>query len=288
MKTQLKIKFYFLCLVLFLLLNNDGSYLKASPLLEKYPYLKTSLYKAAESDAKNQVVYVCTGSYAYAYHSNPKCTGLNNCQSEIKPTDEITAVYSMGRKPCCRCWPDATTGCKDDATIGSGGGGGGDNQALGIIAVAVVVSSAAILSNDLYVYSAHSFKKNTDGIVWTMGFRKTFKHSALEYGASVSHKFTNNYYYGYNHINTYKAWGIHTNFVHQLFYNKTPDWLKTYTGVSVNYIDDFGYGGLIGAEFRLKGRLKLDTRYELTSQTNQFQIGLIFKYQKRYLWQKNK
>jgi hypothetical protein len=32
--------------------------------------------------------------------------------------------------------------------------------------------------------------------------------------------------------------------------------------------------------------LKFDTRYELTSQTNQLQAGLIFNYQKKYLWQR--
>ena len=78
------------------------------------------------------------------------------------------------------------------------------------------------------------------------------------------------------------------NFVHQIFYKKTADWLRFYTGPTVNLINyqDIGYGVIMGAEMKIKGRLKFDARYELSSQTNQIRAGLIFKYQKRYLWQK--
>ena len=42
--------------------------------------------------ANSQIVYVCTGSYAYAYHSRPNCPGLGNCKGDIKYTDENYAV----------------------------------------------------------------------------------------------------------------------------------------------------------------------------------------------------
>jgi hypothetical protein len=81
-------------------------------------------------------------------------------------------------------------------------------------------------------------------------------------------------------------WGGHFNYVHQLFYTIKPDWLILYTGPSVNFLSDFGFGGIVGSSMKLFDRLKFDVRYELTSQTNQIQAGLIFTYQKKYFWRK--
>ncbi len=67
------------------------------------------------SDAENQQrVYICTGQYAYAYHSRPDCPGLNNCKGEIKYTDEHTAINRLERIPCCRCWSNVKGRCIDD------------------------------------------------------------------------------------------------------------------------------------------------------------------------------
>lgn len=249
----------------------------------------------------SQIVYVCTGLYAYAYHSRSDCPGLGNCKGEIKYTDENYAANSLGRVPCCRCWSNVAGRCKDDNPYYGGSGGGGDNsEAYAYIALAVVVASAAILSNDMYVYPTYSFYKgnthfdpysgisnvyNSSG--WVFGFRKTLKHSALEYGASyLKSKVEYNYGGGYSYTDEIDRWGGHFNYVQQLFYYKTPYWLKIYLGPSINYIYDFGYGGIIGTEMKLFDRLKFDIRYEYTTQTNQIQAGLIFTYQKKYFWQK--
>jgi opacity protein-like surface antigen len=116
-------------------------------------------------------------------------------------------------------------------------------------------------------------------------------YSALEYGAS-NFKSSSQYngsstdYYNYSNVNS--VWGVHLNFVHEIFYNKTADWLKLYTGPTINSIKyaDLGYGVILGAEMKIKGRLKFDARYELSTQTNQIRAGLIYKYQKKYLWQR--
>ncbi len=250
--------------------------------------------------SNSQTVYICTGSYAYAYHSRSDCPGLNNCKGEIKYADENFAVNNLGRVPCCRCWSNVTGRCKDDNPYYGGSGGGDDNsEALAYIALAVVIASAAVLSNDIYIYPTYSFYKgnyndNRSGISqatnspgWVFGFRKTFKHSALEYGGSYfKSAFENNYGDGYSYTEENDRWGMHFNFVHQLFYNQTPYWVKVYLGPSLNYIYDFGYGGLIGTEIRIFDRLKFDLRYEYTTQTNQIQAGLIFTYQKKLFWQK--
>lgn len=252
---------------------------------------KSHEHELNESSA--QIVYVCMGPYAYVYHSTSECPGLGNCSGEIKYTDESTALNSLGRDPCCRCWSNVAGRCKDDNTAysgGGGGGGGGDNSALGYAALAVVVASVAILSNDIYVYRIASFQKANynnninarDGYGWALGFRKTFKKSALEYGASFINSYRYNYYSSdYSTTST----GFHINFVHHIFTNKMPPNLRAYLGGSFNVVQDAGYGGILGLEYLIKGRLKIDARYELTTQTNQLQIGLIFKYQKKYLWQ---
>lgn len=252
-------------------------------------------YETREVSQYSQTVYVCTGAYAYAYHSRPNCPSLGNCKGDIRYTDENYAVNNMGRVPCCRCWSNVAGRCKDDNPYygGGSGGGGSDDEAYAYLAIAFVTLSAAILSNDMYVYPTYSFykKSNPDsdisnGTGWIFGFRKTFKHSALEYGASYL-KSENEYNYGYgSYIDEVDRWGGHFNFVQQIFYNKTPYWLKFYFGPSINYVYDFGYGGIVGTEMRLFDRLKFDVRYEYTTQTNQIQAGLIFTYQKKYFWKK--
>ena len=109
----------------------------------------------------------------------------------------------------------------------------------------------------------------------------------MEYGASyIKYETTYNYGDGYTDTYSENRWGGHLNYVHQVFYNKTPEWLKVYLGPSLNYVYDFGYGGIVGTEIRLFDRLKFDVRYEMTTQTNQIQAGLIFTYQKKYFWKK--
>lgn len=227
-------------------------------------------------EESSQTVYVCTGRYAYAYHSTSECPGLNNCQGNINYTDESYAANNLKRVPCCRCWSNVGGRCKDDnPSYGGGGGGGSDNaEAEAYIAIAFVIASAALISNDIYLYPSYSFHKNPEtnrssGFGWVFGFRKTFNHSALEYGASV-----------------FDRWGGHFNYVHQIYYDRTPENIKIYLGPSLNYVYNFGFGGIIGAEMQLFDRLKLDFRYELTTQTNQLQLGLIFNYQKKYFWKK--
>ena len=136
--------------------------------------------------------------------------------------------------------------------------------------------------NSYYSKTEYSLGKG-----WSFGFRKTFPRCALEYGTSYllwdSDSFKNNNVYFYAPV--IERWGGHLNFVHQIFYEKTPDWLKIYAGPTINYVYDFGFGGILGAEIKLLDRLRFDARYELTNQTNQLQFGLIVNYQKKYFWQ---
>jgi hypothetical protein len=235
-----------------------------------------------------QTVYVCTGEYAYAYHSRNNCPGLNNCKGDIKYTDEYNAKQNLGRKPCCRCWSNVVNNCKEDNPSYGSGGNSSNDEAMAYAAIAVVALSAVVLSNDLYVYPTYSLHNNTkNGFGWSFGFRKTFNHSALEYGASV---ITSKYDYNYNGnfygVHNNEIFGWHFNYIHHIFDNKTADWLTPYVGPSINYFNDFGYGGVIGTKMRLLDRLDFDIRYEHTTETSRIQAGLIFTYQRKYFWNK--
>lgn len=226
-------------------------------------------------------VYICTGEYAYAYHNNPNCNGLSNCKGDIKYTNENYAVQNLERKPCCICIGNTNSNnCKNDNPTYPGGSGGADDAAA-YLAVAVVAFSAVILSNDVYIYHINNFKGGRSGL--SLGFRKTFNNSALEYGFSQAKSVTQ-----YQEM-VQQGW--HINYIHDIYKNNTPYWLTPFIGPSINYMDvnydyEFGYGGVIGAKMRLSDRFDFDIRYEHTTNTSRLLAGFIYTYQKKYFWKK--
>lgn len=286
------------------------------------------------SSSGSQTVYVCMGSYAYAYHSRNNCAGLSNCKADIKYTDENYALNNLRRVPCCSCWPNVSSDrCKDDnpqktnyQSYYPSSYEFSRKQSNAILGFGSIVGIIPMLSNDIYAFHAYSFKSSDRTFTrydrfertrvplnitsseknyhWVFGFRKTFDNSALEYGLSFSKKTD---YFGddltYNYTLENKKEVYHFNFLKNI--NKGSSRFNIYVGPSINYIgkdnielisgwydydwvDNYsklGYGGIIGASYKLNHRLKLDTRYELTTNTNCIQAGLIFKYQKEYIWE---
>ena len=107
---------------------------------------------------------------------------------------------------------------------------------------------SAILSNDLMLIllffsqnkAFDTSKSVTTG--WVFGFRKTFNHSAFEYGASyLTTKTESISMYGPSSY-AFSRWGGHLNFVQHVFYNKTPSWLRVYIGPSGNYVHEGRFG----------------------------------------------
>lgn len=227
-------------------------------------------------------VYICTGEYAYAYHNNANCNGLSNCKGDIKYTNENYAVQNLERKPCCICIGNTNANnCKNDnPTYARGGGGGGADDAAAYLGIAIVAFSAVILSNDVYYNYINSF--NT-GAGRSIGLRKTFNNSALEYGYSQAQ---NEDIFGLEPV-----YGFNINYTHDIYKNNTPYWLTPFIGPSINYMSlnseyEFGYGGVIGTKMRLSDRFDFDIRYEYTTNTNRLLAGFIFTYQKKYFWKK--
>lgn len=266
----------------------------------------------------NQTVYVCNGPYAYAYHSISNCPGLQNCSGQIQYTDENYALYTMQRVPCCRCWSNTNGRCKDDNPYNrtsSGGGGGGDGEELLMIGLAIVAFSAILLSNDIYISGVTELRKlpeqykTMDNSEFSVGYgfnsflRKTFKKSALEYGGGLitfNEKYTYKYHTGIidsisnqssvNYVTVIKKHYFPSIQISYLHYFPMPkinrNNVKVFIGPTINANYQFCYGISSGVQWGIFDRLKFDFRYELTNFTNRFSAGLIFTYQKKYLWQK--
>lgn len=261
--------------------------------------LESLVFKDSIKD-ESESVYVCLGNHAYTYHSNYNCGGLGNCKAQITNVSPQYAIYNLNRVPCCRCF--SAPNCKDDNTTQSsysgGNGSGGAGALILPLAAIVVASGAIILSNDVAIYGGYRFnkwRKDMGNIKiinsWggTLGFRKTFTHSSLEYGISyVRYKYQRSYY-GYNEpISTRDQFGGYFAYIHDIFYNRLPEKINVYVGPIIHAVYKVGYGATLGIRYKLLDRLRLDFRYELTSQTNQLQLGLIINYQKEYFWKKKR
>ena len=296
-----KLILVFFYLGLFINAYSHGSGLVADS--SHYNSHKDSTESQQTYSLDEQIVFICTGSNAYAYHSNTKCAGLNNCRGEIKYTDESYALYTMGRRPCCLCWTNAGPQCKDDRNTGGnyGSGSSGEEEAIVYSAIAITAAtlSVLLLSNDVYYSPALSIdSKSIDdkaiaGFAHNFGFRKTFDRSALEYGLVYSaFKYQNSYYINddlYTHPIKYNYWGFNVSFVHDIKSSFLYRHDKVYGGLALsgfNFNNTPGLGFIVGDSYEINNRLKSDFRLFYSQRIFQIQVGIIFNYQKKYIWER--
>jgi hypothetical protein len=153
-----------------------------------------------------------------------------------------------------------------------------------------------VFSNDIYYNRIVSMSNNVIdnqtgiklGFGYSFGLRKEWTRSALEYGLSAI-KYEPQYMDPTYNIETtgfVNHISFDLNFVHNIFTNKAPFPLKPYAGVATRLGTRNGIGAIIGTSIPFLDRFKLDVRYELGLNTNFVRFGLIFKYQKTYLWNK--
>jgi hypothetical protein len=154
----------------------------------------------------------------------------------------------------------------------------------GLAYLLLAVASPVLFANDMYFYPTYSFysssskKSNYDynpkkiiGLGYSFGFRKNFKNSSLEYGIS---NFNNRIFYSQSKL------GFHVNYMHRIFLKNPSKYLKLSVGPTINSVEDIGFGVIIGNELKISNRFKFDFRYELSTQTNQIQLGVIYNFQK--------
>jgi hypothetical protein len=68
--------------------------------------------------------------------------------------------------------------------------------------------------------------------------------------------------------------------MHRIFLKNPSKYLKLSVGPTINSVEDIGFGVIIGNELKISNRFKFDFRYELSTQTNQIQLGVIYNFQK--------
>jgi hypothetical protein len=52
---------------------------------------------------RDAVVYICNGPKSYAYHSHDRCSGLNNCSTQIYAIS-LSEALGKGRRACQKCY----------------------------------------------------------------------------------------------------------------------------------------------------------------------------------------
>ena len=266
---------------------------------------KDSLTSNQAFTPDDQTVFICAGRHAYAYHSDRNCSALSSCTGEIKYTDESYALYTMGRRPCCLCWSNAGPQCKDDRNTGDNPDGGSapfaEKKAIvnSTIAVTAITLNLLVLSNDVYYSPALSIdSKSIDGkaiagFAHNVGFRKTFDRAALEYGVVYSSFNYQNSYYINDDLHTYTSqynyWGFNISFVHNIKSSFIYKHDKVYGGLALsgfNLNNTPGLGFIVGDSYEINNRLKSDFRLFYSQRIFQIQVGIIFNYQKKYIWQR--
>lgn len=64
--------------------------------------LSIGVQAGQESAQDAPKVYICQGSKSACYHSNPNCSGLRRCSTELKAIT-LDEAKKMGRRPCKVC-----------------------------------------------------------------------------------------------------------------------------------------------------------------------------------------
>jgi hypothetical protein len=59
--------------------------------------------ESIEIKKRDAVVYICNGPKSYAYHSHARCSGLNNCSTQIYAINQSEA-QNRGRRVCQKCY----------------------------------------------------------------------------------------------------------------------------------------------------------------------------------------
>lgn len=170
------------------------------------------------------------------------------------------------------------------------------NSASSDYSFLVFFAMIGILSNDLYYNRIVSLSNNVIdnqiglkfGYGFSFGLRKEWTRSALEYGIS-SVKYEPQYidpYYDKEIKGSVQNISFDLNFIHNILINRAPYPFKPYAGIATRLGSRSGIGAIIGTSVPFLDRFKFDLRYELGFRTNFLRFGLIFKYQKTYLWNK--
>ena len=223
--------------------------------------------------------FASRGDFAFnspGHHGTPEersCAFIEGYKTAFSPNTNIYTAYSKGKNyvimnnPCNKYRKVSNSGYYLPPVSG-------ELFALYLAAYIVMVS------NDIYVQpniNFYPYKKDEligGRLGWSFGLRKQFMRSSLEYGFST---------FGG------RASSFDMNYLHDIQIRRIPNRIQPYIGIGMNAgTYGFGMSGQFGLYLPLLNRLKVDLRYKLGNRINQLQIGLIYKYQKEYFWNKSR
>jgi hypothetical protein len=61
------------------------------------------LSEVTRINKRDVIVYICNGPKSYAYHSHGRCSGLNNCSTQIYAIS-LSEALGKGRRACQKCY----------------------------------------------------------------------------------------------------------------------------------------------------------------------------------------
>ena len=61
------------------------------------------LIAVTQINKRDANVYICNGPKSYAYHSHGRCSGLNNCSTQIYAIS-LSEALGKGRRACQKCY----------------------------------------------------------------------------------------------------------------------------------------------------------------------------------------
>jgi hypothetical protein len=280
-------------------LNSNGKYRELhADYLSGFYMASTGVYTLEEVQSFVGSFYE-RGDFDYMgadHHGTPTergCAFIKGFELGLDRTNSVYDGYNKGLKYVYNNNPCSDETSNKSSPFNSGDMGDAGYEAYAIVAVAVVVSAVVLLNNDVYYHPSFSipFDNNKNGqdlkpgIGWDFGLRRTWPKAALEFGfTSIKHKYSVDPLTNYSPVRKKEYFNI--NFLHDINTSKYTGRLMPYAGGGINLIDGVGISGIAGVNYRLFDRLKLDTRLEISNRFAMLKFGLIFKYQKTYLWHK--
>lgn len=211
-----------------------------------------------------------------SHHGTPEersCAFIEGYKTAFIPNTNIYNAYSKGKN-----YVISNNPCNKYRNITSSGyyfpPGSEDLFMIYLAAYVVLVSNDIYVQPNINFYPYKSEQLVGSRLGWSYGLRKQFMRSSLEYGVST---------YG-SRISSFDI-----NYLHDLQIHNIPGRIQPYFGIGMNTGNyGFGMSGQFGLYLPLFDRLKVDMRYKLGNRINQLQLGLIFKYQKEYFWNKSR
>jgi len=223
--------------------------------------------------------FASRGNYDYNnpdFHGTPEersCAFIEGFKYAYKPNTNIYTAYNEGKK-----YVISNNPCNKYRNVSNAGyyipPSSGDYFLLYLAAYVVLISNDIYVQPNINFYPYKSEQLVGSRLGLSYGLRKQFMRSSLEYGVST---------YG-SRISSFDI-----NYLHDLQIHSIPGRIQPYFGIGMNAGNyGFGMSGQFGLYLPLLDRLKVDIRYKLGNRINQLQLGLIFKYQKEYFWNKSR